>query len=117
MASKPGNYDLSIYKGMTLDLTFTWKDSAGVAVDLTSYTARMQIRNKPGGSDLHETLTNGAGITLGGAAGTIRIQRTAAQTTAYTFARGVYDLELTLAGVVTRLLEGQVIAHEQVTLD
>lgn len=118
MASKPGNYDLSIYKGMTLDLTFTWKDSAGVAINLATYTAKMQIRDNSGA--LLDEFLDAAEITLGGAAGTIRLLIPATVTGAYTFTRARYDLELTdhidIPDVVTRLLEGQVIAHPQVTV-
>lgn len=119
MATKPGNYDLSIYKGQTLDITFTWKDSAGVAVNLTGYTAKMQIRDVPGGTQHDEFLSTGGTpeITLGAAAGTIRLQVSATDTGAYSFERAVYDLELTVTatGVVTRLLEGAVVAYPQVT--
>ena len=120
MTIRTGNYDLMIIQGATLDETFTWKDSAGVAVNLTGYTARMQIRNERGGATLYETLTTvpTEGITLGGAAGTIRIERTPVQTGAYTFERGVYDIELTVTatGVVTRLIEGAVVVSRQVTV-
>lgn len=120
MATKPGNYDLSIYKGQTLDITFTWRDSAGALVDLTGYTAKMQVRSAPGGTQYAELLSTGGtpAITLGGAAGTIRLQVSATDTTAYTFDRAYYDLEMTVTatGVVTRLLEGQVMAYAQVTV-
>lgn len=109
-------YDLKIIQGATLDKTFTWKDSAGTAINLTSYTAKMQIRSKLGDPGVLVELTHVDGITLGGAAGTVRIQRTAAQTAAYGWPRGVYDLELISGGVVKRFLEGDVIVSPEVTI-
>jgi hypothetical protein len=53
------------------------------------------------------SLTDGSGLTLGGAAGTIAILITDAQTEALTDISMVYDLELISgSGIVTRLIEG-----------
>jgi hypothetical protein len=40
----PSNYDLIIYEGDALRFTVTVKDSAGVPVDLTGYTAKAQLK-------------------------------------------------------------------------
>ena len=39
-----GIYDIIIEQGATFTLSATWKDSAGAAINLTSYSARMQVR-------------------------------------------------------------------------
>ena len=119
----PGQYALNIYKGATLGgsgYTFTWKDSAGVAVNLTNYTARLQVRASVDAAtfllELTTTLVDGSGIVLGGAAGTIELVATAAQTAAYTWDDGVYDLEvIDSTGFVTRLLQGPAKAWHEVT--
>jgi len=116
----PGQYTLNIYKGATLDLTFTWKDSAGVLVNLTGYTARLQVRESVDAAafllELTTTLVSGSGIVLGGAAGTIQLVAPATSTDDYTWDEGVYDLELVSgAGVVTRLLQGPAKAWHEVT--
>jgi hypothetical protein len=61
--------------------------------------------------------TENAGITLGGAAGTITLSATATVTAALTAPfSGVYDLELVSGGgVVTRLLEGVATVSPEVT--
>jgi hypothetical protein len=82
-------------------------------VDLTGYSARMQIRKKFGGTLLIE-LTDGDGLTLGGAAGTVTIDMTAAQTAEITRS-GVYDLELVIGSTVTKVLRGQFILTHEVT--
>lgn len=118
-ATDVARYNLKIIQGATLDKTFTWKDSAGSPISLTGYTAKLQIRSKHGDANVLLELTQADGITLGGAAGTVRIQRSAAQTTVLgnSFKRAVYDLELTSgAAVVKRFLEGDVIVSPEVTV-
>ena len=110
-------YDLEIKQGATLSLTATWKDSAGTAINLTGYTARMQVRATYDSSATILSLTSAAGITLGGAAGTIAIAVSAATTAALTAPfSGVYDLEVVSGGgEVTRLLEGTATVSPEVS--
>lgn len=133
--------DLLIRQGETFSFTYTKRDAAGAAVDLTGYSARMAIRDRVGGSlEAYLSSTGDAAggiITLGDAAGTVVPAMTATQSAALantlatlsvliadeepdglkpaeTF---VYDLELTSpAGVVTRELEGHVVVHRRVTV-
>jgi len=89
----------------------------GKPVDLTGYTARMQVRAKvtDTATVLDLTTANG-GIVLGGTAGTIRILATAAQTAALTIASGFYDLELIDGtSAVRRLMEGAVTLSKEIT--
>ena len=111
------SFDLTINQGATFELTVTWKDSAGTAINLTGYSARMQVRETYSSSTSIVSLTSGAGITLGGAAGTIAIVVSATTTAALTAPfSGVYDLELVSAGgVVTRLLQGAATVSPEVT--
>lgn len=132
--------DLIVRQGETWSLGYTKRDSAGAAVDLTGYTARMAIRDRVGGT-LQAYLSTGADadggtIALGDAAGTVVLAMTAtesAELAASTvdsedamFNYGiklaepivvfVYDLELiSAAGAVTRELEGRVEVQRQVT--
>jgi len=110
-------YDLEIKQGATLSLTATWKDSTGTAVNLTGYTARLQVRATYDSSSTILSLTSAAGITLGGAAGTIAITASATTTAALTAPfSGVYDLELVSGGgEVTRLLEGTATVSPEVS--
>ena len=110
-------FDIEINQGATYQLTVTWKDSAGTAINLTGYTARMQVRETYSSASTIVSLTDGSGITLGGAAGTIAILISATTTAALTAPfSGVYDLELVSAGgVVTRLLQGAATVTPEVT--
>lgn len=110
-------FDITINQGATFELTVTWKDSTGAAINLTGYSARMQVRETYSSASTIVSLTNGSGITLGGAAGTIAILISATTTAALTAPfSGVYDLELVSAGgVVTRLLQGAATVTPEVT--
>ena len=110
-------YHLNIEQGATFTRTITWKDSTGAPVNLTGYTARMQIRERVESSTALVSLTSSSGITLGGVAGTIVITITSTQTDSLpNMKKGVYDLELVSSGgVVTRLLQGEVVVSPQVT--
>ena len=111
------NYDLTVEAGATWNLILTLKNDA-VAVDLSNYTARMMVRPYASSPVLFISLTSAAlgGITLGGVAGTITIDRTATQTATYKFASGVYDIEIQSAGgTVTRIMEGVFTVSPEVT--
>lgn len=86
-------------------------------VNLTSFTARMQIRPTLEDTTVLVSLTTeNGGITLGGVTGTIALLLTAAATAVLNFSNAVYDLEIIDAtGVVTRLLSGNVILSKEVT--
>lgn len=112
------SYNLEINQGATLALVATWKDSAGTAVNLTGYTARLNVRETYASASAILTLTTeNGGITLGGSAGTITLSASATTTAALTAPfSGVYDLELVSGGgVVTRLLEGVATVSPEVT--
>jgi uncharacterized protein YjlB len=108
-----GTYNkFTIYAGANWDKTLTVATD-GTPVNWTGYTAKMQIKHTENSAAV-VTLTNGAGITLGGSAGTIAIAMTAAQTV---IPAGIYryDLELTLGSQVTRLLQGKITVEGQIT--
>jgi len=109
-------YDILIEQGATYSQVITYKDN-GVAVNLTGYTARMQVRaTLESASTLVELTTANSRIALGGAAGTITLTIAAADTAALTSGRGVYDLELVSgSGIVTRLLQGVATISRNVT--
>lgn len=86
-------------------------------VNLTGFTARMQIRETVESTTvLHSLTTENGGITLGGAAGTIALTISATDTAAFTFDTAVYDLEVVSGGgVVTEVASGAVLTNDEVT--
>lgn len=108
-------YDFTAGQGETFDRTVTWK-IGDVAVNLTGYTARLQVRKTHKSTSAVVSLTQASGLTLGGAAGTIQIVISATATAALTAGRYVYDLELVSGdGRVKRLLEGAFVLTPEVT--
>jgi len=110
-----GELNLAVEQGTTFSQTLTWKID-GTAVNLTGYTARMQARDDVTSSTTILSLTQAAGLTLGGVAGTIIIALTATATAALVAGNYVYDLELVSSGgVVTRLVQGTLEVSAEVT--
>lgn len=111
------SHNILIEQGATFRYNLIWKDSGGVPVDLTGYTARMQIRRRHTDGTALLSLTSTAGdIVLGGSAGTVVVVATAAGTATLPARPSVYDLELISGdGTVTRLVEGEVTITPEVT--
>lgn len=111
------SHDITIEQGATFQMNLVWKDSGGTPINLTGYSARMQVRRTYKADTAMLSLTSpDGGITLGGALGTISIVASATQTAAMEPLIGVYDLELVNpSGVVTRLMEGAVTISPEVT--
>lgn len=114
-----GSYNIVCDQGATFGLSMTYKDANGAIINLTTYTARMQVRSKASAPTTILSLTSspGAGITLGGAAGTIVISISASSTAALEPGDYVYDLELvnTTSSAVTRLIQGKFKVSAEVT--
>lgn len=115
-----GTLNLALEQGATFRKTLTWKTGTpAAAVDLTGYTARMQLRASPSAATTVVSITDVPSsqgvITLGGVAGTIEIFINDATTTLIT-AGGVYDLELIAPSTdVTRLVQGKYTISPNVT--
>lgn len=111
----PGALNLDVFQGATLSYVLTWEID-GAPVNLIGYTARLQARATSDATAVALAMTSGSGITLGGGAGTVALSRSAAETAALTPGRYVYDLELQSGqGEVTRLVQGELIIHAEVT--
>lgn len=109
---------LPIDQGATFRRRLTWKTGTpSLPVDLTGYTARMQVRSEITDAAILLTLTTeNGGITLGGAAGTIDLYISATATAGFTWETGVYDLEMVASnGDVIRLVAGAVSVSPEVT--
>lgn len=94
--------------------------SGGLAtapVNVTGYTAELQMRSLPQDPTAVLTLTSASGaITLGGTNGQVAVHATAAQTRAIDEGTYYYDIEITSGGgIVTRLAQGQIVVTPEVT--
>lgn len=112
-----GIHNITIEQGATFRLIIQWLGSDSLPVDLTGYTARMQVRPFAESDDILLTVDSEStgGITFESDA-QILIEVDAAVTAALTDYFGSYDLELESAsGVVTRLIQGSVTISPEVT--
>jgi len=94
--------------------------SGGLAyapVNLTGYTAELQVRSLPSSPDSVLTLnTSNSGITITNLTGEIAVHATATQTRNIDEGTYYYDIEITsVSGIVTRLAQGQVVVSPEVT--
>jgi hypothetical protein len=114
----PGKLDLELFAGATFNYELTYI-AGGTPVDLSGYSARMQVRKGVDSVDPVFDLTVGDGITLGGTAGTIDLFISPEDSEALNVRRvesWVYDLELEDEdGKVTRLIEGAFLVSPEVT--
>lgn len=111
--------NLAIDQGSDWAKHLVWLDDQTPAqpINLTGFTARMQIRaNAEAADTLAELTTEDGRITLGGVAGTIDLSLPHAVTDLLPKGKWVYDLELVSAGgLVTRLVQGSVKVSRNVT--
>jgi hypothetical protein len=122
-----GRYDIVLEQGATFDLPLRYLDSVGTPVNLTGYSARMQVREAPDSVllvEFNSALTANGAIFMNGAAedrsdganGNIRVFMSAANTSALPRFSGRYDLELVDSSSYTiRLLEGQFRVEPEIT--
>jgi carbon monoxide dehydrogenase subunit G len=111
----PGTYNITCPQGATFDRTFT-VSIGGVAMNLSGYTAAMQVRETYDSATPLISLTNGSGITLGGTAGTIGVVVSSTAMEAVADGFYSYDLEITSGGgVKDRILQGKFVVTPEVT--
>ncbi len=109
--------DLSIDKGSTLVYSFAplYESDGTTPLDLTTYTAELQMRRTVASTLKILTLTDADALTLN-ADGTIDLLLTDEQTAAIQPTAGVYDLEVTDGdGATTRVYQGAVTFSDEVT--
>lgn len=111
-----GTYNITAEQGATFSRVLTWRDSANALINLTGYTARMQVRTDYASSTAELSLTTENGkITLGGALGTITLLVSASDMAVMPARSFVYDLEMVNGATVTRLVEGSFAVKAEVT--
>lgn len=113
--SYPAEYKITARQGSTFSKTLTWIVDRD-PVNLTGWTARMQVRESVDSPDVVlEASTSNGRISLGGAAGTIEINISAADTEDIEARSYVYDLELVSGSEVTAILAGRFVVKPEVT--
>jgi hypothetical protein len=109
-----GRYDLFIEQGATFRRLLTLKANA-VAIDLTGYTVRSQIRPGAGSDTLLHDMTPDLVVTP--LTGQIELVIPATDTALFTWKKAVWDLEIVEpGGDVIRVLKGSVTNDLEVTV-
>lgn len=111
-----GRYDFTIVTNTDFSRTLTWNDENGNPVNLSGWSAHMQVRSWPTPSLLADISTTAGTIGLGGSAGTITLLIAAPVTATIPSGVAKYDLFLTnLTPATSCLLYGDVIVRRGVT--
>ena len=109
-------YNTVIDQGADWFINFQYEQPDGTPVNLTGYTAALQVRTSPLAKTAVLTLDTNAGLTITANTGTIAAHATAAQTAVITNGKYSYDLEITSnVGIVTRLVQGTIEVSPQTT--
>ena len=107
-----GTYNFILEQGATFNRQLTVKDDGSV-MNLTGYSVASKMRSTHDSSTVVGTFT----CTISNASGgIITVSMPSSTTAAIEEAIYVYDLEITSgAGIVTRLLQGQITVNPEVT--
>lgn len=111
----PGRYNITVVNGTTFQLSPVWKVD-NLPVDLTGYTADMQVRDISNNLIVELTISNGK-ISIAPALGQVNLTLTATQTSAANLPVGNYTYALNLTssgGIVYQILTGNFIVAASV---
>ena len=111
-------YNTVIDQGSDWYINFTYQNPDGTPINLSGYTAALQLRSFPDAPTAVLSLTTeNSGIAITASTGVIAVHATATQTTAIIAGTYDYDLEIYSAGATqtTRLSQGQIVVSAQVT--
>ncbi|CAB4122175.1 hypothetical protein UFOVP26_109 [uncultured Caudovirales phage] len=109
--------NLTIEQGATFRYKFAWVDTKKRAINLTGYTARMQIRaTVEDVAILAELTTSNGGLVVSEISGIVSLLMSDTQTSAFNWTKGVYDIELISPNSeVYRMVSGSVTVSKEVT--
>jgi hypothetical protein len=124
-----GLYNFTLEQGTTVNFEIQYTDANNIPINLSGYAGRMQIKSgfandKPitYSSLSSSRYPDGTGLNFSGSSGntpvesgSIGIYISAASSSAFTFAKAKYDLEIVSGSTVTRLLEGTITLSKEVT--
>ena len=109
------SFNLTIKKGSTFKQNIAYTDANGAIINLTGYTARMQIRASYKSDIIHELTTENGGITITGVLGELDLLISATDTDTFDPITAIYDLEIISGVEVDRIMQGKVNITENVT--
>lgn len=115
MADEVADLNFTLHKGSKFLKILTWK-SAGVAIDLTAFTGKMDVKRSI--NDVETVLqftTADTTMVLGGVAGTITLLISSEETSKLLPMTGVYDLQVNDTADDTKVARGAFFIVDEVT--
>lgn len=112
-----GIYNFDIEQGIPFARIMNIKDAAGVALNLTGYSARMHIRPYVSSTEILISATTANNkLILTPLTGVLTLSLSEEDTKLLTYSKSVYDIELLdTAGAPVRLLQGSITVSREVT--
>ena len=113
-----GIWNTIIDQGSMWTLQVIYQDPNSAPINITGYSAKMQLRSLPDDPTPALTLSTATGdITINGSQGIINITASSTETGAVDEGTYYYDLEITdpVSNEVTRIIQGQVVVSAEVT--
>lgn len=112
-----GQYNFDIEQGVAFARIMNLKDANGDTMNLTGYSARMQIRPYVSSDEvLIEATTANSKLIITPLTGVLTLSLSAADTGLLVYTKSVYDIELiNSAGIPVRLLQGEINVSREVT--
>lgn len=99
--------NFKVVQGDSFSAQISYKDSAGNPIDLTGFSARMDVRNEPGGKILCASITDSNGITIDSSNGILDILFEPSQTRRFTTPSATYQLQIiSSSNIYTTILRG-----------
>lgn len=106
--------NVELIRQTTLKLSLQWLDGDGVAIDNTTATAAMTIRDASG--EIVLTLDETDGITLGGTNGFVDVEITPAQSAAFALQRHTYNLDINTGSETRPLAYGKITVRDNANI-
>lgn len=107
-----GKYNILIEQGATFKKIITLKDANNVPINLSTYSIASYCKAKVTDT---VSLFQFTVVIEDALTGKFSLNLTKTQTEALNFTTAVYDVELTVGSIVSRLLEGSVVLSKGVT--
>ena len=107
----PGIHNIEAYYGSELALSYTYKDTSGAAIDLSSSDVKFVVRDSPADPKASLTLTEGSGVTMTNESGGLFTVTVTADQVSALGRRGktvtsVYDLTVTTGSSIEVIVRG-----------
>lgn len=86
--------NFKVVQGDTFKMRVTYRNPDSTVIDLSDYSAKMDVRNEPAGKILCARINSTSGIDIDALNGTLDIEFTPAQTRKFTTPSAAYQLKI-----------------------